>query len=102
MIVDRLTKRMQDYLRSPDLKFNVRTNYFVVDMRYMIITLNIKNGNITTNVEPLLSVACEPYFGKFNDLKIKLQKFVIDNNNEINEVIRELLNNQTKLTDLFS
>lgn len=88
-MVDILTNKLCDYLRSNTTSWQICGDLFCVmtDSDTIYLAFKIEENRITTKTSLDHSLAFEPSVTKFHIVKLKLQNFIIDNELLINQMI---------------
>lgn len=88
-MIDIITNKLRDYLHSNNVYWQINNELFIVIAESETIRLAFKiyNNQITLKTSLDNSLAFEPAIAKFNTVKIRVQNFILDNEEIINELI---------------
>ena len=88
-MVDFLTNKLCDYLHSNNVWWKIHNDLFCVmtDSDTIHLAFKIEGNHITTKTSLDHSLAFEPSIAKFHTIKLRLQNFILDNQELIDRVI---------------
>ncbi len=88
-MVDILTNKLRDYLRSNTASWQICSDLFCVmtDSDTIYLAFKIEENRITTKTSLDHSLCFEPSVSKFHTIKLRLQNFILDNELLINQMI---------------
>lgn len=88
-MVDILTNKLRDYLRSNTTSWQICGDLFCVitDSDTIYLAFKIEENHITTKTSLDHSLAFEPSIAKFHTVKLRLQNFILDNQELIDRII---------------